>query len=104
MSSTKALLGFLFALSLTACAVRPKGEFDASRIPPVPDYSNLDNWAAHPDKTDPSDRTPMDDIKNGEGDAAVDVLFFYPTTYTGAKRYENQWNADVNDARINKKT
>ncbi|MEZ4892725.1 MAG: hypothetical protein R2778_06875 [Saprospiraceae bacterium] len=36
-------------------------------------------------------------------DAPVDVLFFCPTTYTGTKRYENQWNADVKDSRTSTK-
>lgn len=104
MPTTKALLGFLVLLSLSACAVHPKGTFDANHIPPLPNYANLDHWAAHPDKKDPADRTPIPEIKNMEADAAVDVLFFYPTTYTGSKRYENQWNADVNDSKTNKKT
>lgn len=97
-------MGLLVALSFTACAVRPKGEFDANKVPPGPDYSNLQYWAAHPDKADLADRTPLPEIKNKQADAPVDVLYFYPTTYTGSKRYETHWNADVNDAKTNKKT
>jgi len=104
MNVTKTLFGILCIASLSACAVRPKGQFDASNIPPAPDYSNLVNWAAHPDKEDMADRTPLPEMKDGQSDAEVDVLYFYPTTYTGSKRYENQWNADVNDVRVNKTT
>ncbi len=95
---------FLLLLSLCACAVRPKGEFDPNQVPPPPDYSKLDNWAAHPDKSDMADRTPLPEIKNLQGEAAVDVIFLYPTTYTGSQRRERHWNADVADTKVNKKT
>jgi len=105
MPASRIFLGlFLILMGLSACSVRPKGEFDANRIPPAPDYSKLENWASHPNKIDPADRTPLPAITNAEKDAAVDVLFFYPTTYTGFKRYEKDWNADVNDVKTNKKT
>jgi hypothetical protein len=95
--------GYLLLLT-TSCAVRPKNEFNPAHTPPPPDFSNLDNWAAHPDKTDMADRTPLPSIQNLQQNAAVDVLFFYPTTYTGSKRRERQWNADATDAATNKKT
>ncbi len=104
MTSPNALFGSLLIISLSACAVRPKGEYDPTRIPPAPDYSNFDHWAAHPDKVDFADRTPKQEIKNMQADAPIDVLFFYPTTYTGSKRYETLWNAAVDDAKTNKKT
>lgn len=105
MKPVHLLFALLAIATLGACgSTKPKGEFNPANVPPAPDYSKLDNWAAHPDKTDPSDRTPTPELKNVEADAPVDVLFFYPTTYTGTNRYETQWNADVNDARTNKKT
>lgn len=104
MSLTNKLLGFLLVILFCACSVRPKGTFDVNKIPPPPDYSRLDNWAAHPDKNDPADRTPLPEIKRIDNDAPVDILYFYPTTYTGSKRGENKWNADVRDRKVNKKT
>ncbi|MBK8516959.1 MAG: DUF3089 domain-containing protein [Saprospiraceae bacterium] len=66
------------------------------------DYSKLDNWAAHPDKLDESDFTPEGDtVSYFEMDA--DVFFVHPTTYTGDK-HEDQWNGNVDDSRLNKKT
>lgn len=94
----------LSTLVIISCAVRPKGEFSQASAPPAPNYADKNNWAAHPDKNDPADKTPIPELKSVGNDAPVDVLFFYPTTYTGTKRYENQWNADVKDSRINKKT
>ena len=90
-------------LVLNGCAVHPKQAFAPLNVPPAPDYASLDNWAAHPDKKDPADRTPagLPDLQDSSG---VDVFFLHPTTYTGSKRYENAWNADVRDAKTNKKT
>lgn len=93
----------LLALLLTSCAVHPKKPFDTSIIPAAPNYAELRHWAAHPDITDLADRTPQgltDEQKTSE----VDVFFLYPTTYTGSKRSEKYWNADVNDPKVNKKT
>jgi hypothetical protein len=92
-------------LLLTACgSVRPKEPFDAAKIPPAPDYSKLENWAAHPDKNDPADRTPCPNVKDEQSSAQVDVFFLYPTTYTGALRHQRDWNAAVEDSKTNKKT
>jgi hypothetical protein len=66
------------------------------------DYSNIQNWAAHPDKMDESDRTPEGKIVNYDGMEA-DVFFIHPTTYTGDK-HQDQWNGSLDDAALNKKT
>jgi Protein of unknown function (DUF3089) len=94
------LLGILL---LSGCAVHPKKTFDASQVAAPPNYSELSHWAAHPDKADLADRTP-DGLKDEQATSDVDVFFLYPTTYTGSKRAEKNWNADVNDENVNKKT
>ena len=67
-----------------------------------PDYSNLDYWAAHPWKWDPSDSVPMP-FRNEPKDSSVDVFFLHPTTYTGKiKSYKP--NAAIDDDYINAKT
>lgn len=104
MQAFKTLLTISISAALSSCAVQPKGQFEAAKVPPAPDYSKLENWAAHPDKKDPADRVPASQLTDNQSDAPVDVLFFHPTTYTGTKRYENQWNADVHDEKTNKKT
>lgn len=98
------LLPLAVSTALLSCAVHPKGEFDAATAPPAPDYSRLENWAAHPGKQDPADQTPTPQLTDNQSDAGVDVLFFHPTTYTGTQRHEKHWNADVRDAKTNKKT
>jgi hypothetical protein len=92
-------------LLLQSCASKkPATGFVESSIPTAPSYSDLTNWAAHPDKTDPADRTPAGtNFKNLQGEAQVDVFFLHPTAYT-MQRGNTQWNGDVNDAKLNKKT
>lgn len=67
-----------------------------------PDYSNLNYWAAHPWKWDPSDSVPAP-LRNEARDTTVDVFFLYPTSYTSKKDFKEQ-NAFIDDDRINAKT
>ena len=57
----------------------------------LPDYSDLNYWAASPFKSDPSDEVPKD-LKNSEKDSLADVFFIYPTSYTDLKMPDG-WNA-----------
>lgn len=67
-----------------------------------PDFSNLDYWAAHPDKWDPSDSIPAPLRNDYQYDSSVDVFFLYPTSFTDGENLN--WNASVNDPVINAKT
>ena len=67
-----------------------------------PDYSNLDYWAAHPLKWDPSDSIPRP-FRKEKRDTVVDVFFLHPTIYTG-KLKDSSLNADINDIYLNAKT
>jgi hypothetical protein len=66
----------------------------------TPDYNNLNYWAAHPWKKDPSDSIPKP-LQDESKDSLADVFFIHPTTYTKNRK---GWNADINDAAINAKT
>jgi len=70
-----------------------------------PDYSNLDYWAAHPWKWDPSDSIPAP-LRGEKRDSLVDVFFLHPTTYTSMKRIKRtkEDNAGIDDDYINAKT
>ncbi len=69
----------------------------------APDYSDLNSWAAHPFKNDPSDSVPLS-IKEGyQPDSTVDVFFIHPTSYTDKTRPLG-WNAPLNNITINQKT
>lgn len=70
-------------------------------MPSTIDYSKLENWAAHPVKDDPADRTPDTSFIDNQAIAAADVFFLHPTTLTKRPR---TWNADILDRKINQKT
>ena len=67
-----------------------------------PDYANLNYWAAHPWKWDPSDSTPRPFLGETK-DSSADVFFLHPTTYTGRLKQGRQ-NATIDDDYINAKT
>lgn len=68
-----------------------------------PDYSDLNFWAAHPYKHDPSDSIPKPLLSTAVADSTIDVFFIHPTTYTSAaKEFGN--NAPVDNSDLNAKT
>lgn len=67
-----------------------------------PDYANLDYWAAHPDKKDPSDSVPRPLLAEVR-DTLADVFFLHPTTFTDKKEAARP-NAAIDDDYINAKT
>ena len=66
------------------------------------DFKNLKNWAAHPYKSDPSDKIPLNAVERTR-DSLADVFFIYPTTYTDTKM-KMGWNANIDDESLNTKT
>ncbi|MEO5946442.1 MAG: DUF3089 domain-containing protein [Chitinophagaceae bacterium] len=68
----------------------------------IPDYQNLDYWAAHPWKWDASDSIP-EPLREEVRDTLADVFFLYPTTFT-SKKDADQSNAFIDDKKINAKT
>jgi hypothetical protein len=69
----------------------------------TPDYSNLNTWAAHPYKHDPSDSVSLSLREAYHPDTTVDIFFIHPTTYT-EKEKQFGWNAPIDDAELNAKT
>ena len=69
----------------------------------APDYSNLDYWAAHPAKIDPSDSVPAPLQNALDYGHDVDVFFVHPTTFTDDKDSTTP-NAAIDDSLINAKT
>ena len=96
---------FLAFLLFNSCASKiPTSTFSGTQRPAAPNYSDLKNWAAHPDKHDNADSIPMNSsLKDGQSTAEVDVFFVHPTTFT-LKKGVNVWNADLGDAPLNQKT
>ena len=79
-----------------------KSEYNFKSTDSKPDYRNLNFWAAHPWKWDPSDSVPEPLRKNYTKDSVVDVFFIHPTTLVD---YNNEsWNASIDDSGLNAKT
>ncbi|HAA15119.1 MAG TPA: DUF3089 domain-containing protein [Cytophagales bacterium] len=108
-------LSMLLVLSLMGCnkVVTLSKSFEESPVPPTPDYSNPDHWAALPTKADMADGLPdgkvadalvaSGELADRQTEAAIDVFFLYPTIYTYEPTQANEWNADVNDLELNDK-
>lgn len=107
MNSYKCLLLSVFVLiiSLSGCNKMPyqlKSHFSENLIPSVPDYSKTENWASLPTKNDPADQVPLkSNLKDGQAEAKVDVFFLHPTIFTRQPESQYEWNADVNDDKMN---
>ena len=90
---------------MSSCASKkPVNGFSSYPKPVAPDYADLKNWAAHPDKKDLADSTPVgSNLKDRQSDAQIDVFFIHPTTLTYA-RGSDVWNGDVTNEKLNQKT
>jgi len=77
-------------------------EYGTQSLRQIPDYSNLNYWAAHPYKHDPSDSIPAPIQGFSMVDSSVDVFFLHPTTFTTFS--DTAWNAQLNDPALNAKT
>jgi len=94
---------FLPWLLLTACGSVPAlPENSSFLVPPVPDYSEPDNWAASPFEQDEADRTPGTEFTDQQATATADVFYLHPTIYRKAVKGNDLWNANLADAKLNK--
>jgi hypothetical protein len=88
-------------VNLSSCkSYIPIGTFQEMQAEAV-DYSQIDKWAAHPSKKDLSDETP--ERKPAPKGQEVGIFFLHPTTYTGDKG-QTQWNAPIDQKKLNDKT
>lgn len=92
------IIPLLLILSLVSCKTKyATKEFKYSEAPISPDYSNLDSWAAHPEKKDEI----IDKFYNTEKkNLKADVFYIYPTLLTDNKN--NSWNSDISDKQQNR--
>ena len=101
----KGIVFFMMILSLSCSNKyhRFASQYKFKSVDGKPNYSNLDFWAAHPWKHDPSDSVPEPLRENYHPDSTVDVFFLYPTSYTDLSKPLG-WNAPIDNADINAKT
>lgn len=105
MKSKAVVIFFLFSLVFGSCAdkyLAYKNQYQFKSKDGLPDYSDLQYWAAHPWKWDPSDSIP-EPLKNEKRDSMVDVFFLHPTMYTD-KMTAGKMNASIDDDYLNAKT
>ena len=94
------LLSFVSFIGCSDKYLAYKSAYSFQSTTDSPDYSNLNYWAAHPWKWDPSDSIPKP-LRNEARDSSVDVFFLHPTTYTKSMKEDN---ASINDPYLNAKT
>lgn len=77
-------------------AISPDHDFTATLLPPAPDYTSKDAWAAWPGKASPANDRP----KNADIIALpsnVSVFFVHPTSYIN----KDNWNQPLTDTDAN---
>lgn len=102
-SMNRLLIAVTFLLLLSSCSDKYnafKNNYHFKSQTGQADYSDLQYWAAHPQKWDPSDSIPSP-LRNEPKDSSVDVFFIHPTTYTSRMTTDN---AAIDDDYINAKT
>jgi hypothetical protein len=93
------LILFLFLTSCYPKYYSHLKDYNQTSKSQTTDYSNLYNWAAHPDKKDPSDSIPSI-LANYKKENSVDVFFIHPTTFTD-KKITHLTNASIENDSIN---
>lgn len=88
------------AMLLAFNKLKPAQPFSASSVPPSPDYSRGESWAALPDRVDSADALPAIGVMDQQASAAVDVFFIHPTTYFGT----DNWNQALDNKQVNQLT
>ena len=108
IKNTYCLLFFLvytLLLGNTSCSPKNKiitQNYHFNSIDKLPDYSNLQYWAAHPWKWDPSDSIPQPFRDNKMRDTSIDAYFIHPTTLLDIT--DERWNAVIDDSLLNVNT
>ncbi|RNC89835.1 MAG: DUF3089 domain-containing protein [Allomuricauda sp.] len=97
----KLQLPFIFMLLCFGCKTYgPSASFVRPELEKV-DYSNLENWAAHPDKRDNADRIPGSEQLASKS-LKADVFFIHPTIYNN-KGENLPWNPKIDDTELNER-
>jgi hypothetical protein len=105
LNFNKYIIVIIILLNLVSCSRKNhinKQNYNFKSSNGLPDYSNLQYWAAHPWKWDPSDSIPTHYGKEIKNDSSVDVFYIHPTTLVDKK--DERWNANIDDSLLNIKT
>ncbi|WP_437961900.1 DUF3089 domain-containing protein [Sorangium sp. So ce119] len=95
-------IGAIASLNLGALvrfAMTPGGPFDATKLPPAPDYTDARSWSALPERDDVGDLSPTGAPAVDQRRATADVFYVHATSYVGSA-----WNARTDDPTTNEAT
>ncbi len=94
------LLLILFVIfQFTSCKTYgPSATYSSPEVLEI-DYSNLNHWAAHPDKRDNADKIPGSD-RTASSNLKADVFFIHPTIYR-SKGKNLPWNPSISNKELN---
>lgn len=95
LAACESLSNYLWYISL-----QPSNAFEAPLRSSAPVYSDIKNWAAHPELQDNSDILPDIPFSVHKSPVVVDVFFIHPTTYYSS----NNWNQPLDDKEANNLT
>jgi hypothetical protein len=70
--------------------IKPTKSFANDERPKAPDYSNMDNWAAYPEKNGHQFLTPDQSFTVNKTNNDVDVFYIHPTGFFG-----KTWNSNM---------
>lgn len=85
----------------TMHVLKPLGSYENYQIPPAPDYSRPESWAALPTRLDSADAVPRGSgLHDAQAMARADVFFLHLTT----RIVPQGWNADIGNALVNRFT
>jgi len=90
----------LFVSALACKTYGPSASYTTPTLNNV-DYSKLENWAAHPDKRDNSDKIPGSE-QMAPKNAKADVFFIHPTIYND-KGDNLPWNPRIDNQELNER-
>jgi hypothetical protein len=102
------LLGIIGLVNIILLGCSPKTTAISSNLNEfvsetgIPDYSQLNYWASHPEKRDPADSIPKP-LMGSDLEKVADVFYLHPTTLTDADKVD-QINARIDDTELNNKT
>ena len=74
--------------------IKPINSFDNSKHPLTPDYSDLNNWAAYPNKDAQQFYVPDSNHIVNKTNNDVDVFYIHPTGYF-EKFHDLDWNKTI---------
>jgi hypothetical protein len=98
------LFYLLLIISFSQCTsngyMKLQPQYEQEKLGLVPDYSQMQYWAAHPDKKDPSDSLPKPLKKDAQISDKADIFFVHPTSYLDTNK-PTGWNASLSDAKLN---